>query len=127
MVLDNQFRDTETVKPRIFKVFDHQPDHTLVEEAIEAAASTTVNLNSTENRSLFLKAYNRKRLALASTSKALKNWSVMPGRSEPADTDIFANWLNTQSNLSLASDSGIILDFKRPIILDLIIIPDKAM
>ena len=120
-------RESKGTRPKFFKVWDHQPDHTLVEEATDKARQAGMRLDSAENRNLFLKAYNRKRLALASVSKALKDWDCIEPRTEPADTDILSNWLNSQSVNAVGVQSEINLDFKRPLVFDMIFIPDRFL
>ena len=64
---------------------------------------------------------------MASTIEALKRWDPLPEKSEPVDEEVFANWLNTQSVKSLATKDGLMLDFKRPVEVDMILVPNELM
>ena len=121
------FRDEEVSKPKIFKVLDHQSDEALLDLATKRAQKAKIDISSPEKKALFLKAYNRKRLALAGVSKALKSWEVMPSRTEPTDSEPLAYWLNRQANKALSVTEGVTIDFRRPLEFDMILIPDKFL
>ena len=104
---------------------DHQTDHDLVERAMPEAMKNRAQLELPEVRARFLRHYNRSRLALASKSPVLTNWEACLPVSEPADTDLFGNWLNTQAYKSMAIKGAVILDFKRPIVINMMIAPDS--
>ena len=99
----------------------------MVEEAFPEATKNNIKLDRTDVRDRFLRHYHRERLALASSLPILKEWDSLPPKSEPADDEPLATWLNTQAIKSLAAANGLIIDFKRPIEIDMIIVPDSVM
>ena len=64
---------------------------------------------------------------MANSISALKQWDPLPEKSEPVDEEKLANWLNTQGVKSLATKDGLMLDFKRPIEVDMILVPNELM
>ena len=117
-------RESENSRPKIFKIWDHQTDHQLVEEAMPEAQKSRAQLELPEVRARFLRHYNRNRIELAGTTEMLNNYDVITPKTEPSDTDMFANWLNSLTNRSMAIAGAPILDFKRPLVIDLILAPD---
>ena len=115
----------EKPKPRIFKVMDHQTDHELIERAMPEAMKQRAQLDLPEARSRFLRHYNRSRLALASKSPVLSQWEACAPVAEPADSDLFANWLNMQSHKSMAIRGAPIINLKRPLVINMMIAPDE--
>ena len=99
----------------------------MVEEAFPEASKNNIKLDRTDVRDRFLRHYHRERLALASSLPVLKDWDSLPPKSEPADDEQLSTWFNTQAIKSLAASNGLIIDFKRPIEIDLIILPDQLM
>ena len=120
-------RGSKQVKPRLFKVHDHQEDHLLVEEAIPDATKNNVKLDRIDVRKRFLRHYHRERLAMASNLPMLKEWDPLPAKTEPLDDEVMSNWLNTQAVKSLAVSNGLILDFKRPVEIDMILLPNEVL
>ena len=116
----------EKPKPRIFKIMDHQTDHDLVERAMPEALKNRAQLEVPQVRARFLRHYNRSRLALASKSPALSHWEACAPVAEPADSDLFANWLNTQSHKSMAIRGAPIINLKRPLVINMMIAPDDC-
>jgi len=104
---------------------DHQTDHELVERAMPEAMKNRAQLELPEVRARFLRHYNRARLALASKSEVLSHWEPCMPVSEPADSDLFGNWLNTQAHKSMAIKGAVILDFKRPLVINMMIAMDS--
>ena len=121
------FRSSEPVKPRLFKVFDHQEDHLLVEEAAPEARKNNIKLDLPDLKKRFLRHYYRERLALAGTVPVLKSWDALPPKTEPVDDELLPNWLNTQGIKSLGVRDGLMLDLKRPIEIDMILVPNELM
>ena len=121
------FSSQEKPKPRIFKIKDHHEDHLVVEEAMPEAIRNRAQLELPQVRERFLRHYNRHRLAMASKTEVMNHWDVITPKTEPADSDLFANWLNTQANKSMAIKDALILDFKRPLVMHMMIIPDNFM
>ena len=119
------FRAKENSPPKIFKVWDHTEDHVIVEEAMEEAIKNRAQLDIPLGRTRFIRHYNRNRLAMASTLDIMTNYDVITPKTEPADTDMFPNWLNTLANKSMALRSAPILTFKRPLVMDMIIAPNN--
>ena len=120
-------RSLERPKPKIFKVKDHHQDHLVVEEAMPEAIKNRAQLELPEGRARFLRHYNRHRLAMASQTEVLDQWDLITPKSEPNDGDFFANWLNTLSNKSMAIKDAIILDFHRPLVMHMMIIPNNFL
>ena len=104
---------------------DHQTDHDLVERALPEAKKNRAQLELPEARARFLRHYNRSRLALASKSEVLSHWDTCIPTSEPADTDLFANWINTQAHKSMAIKNATILDTKRPLVINMMLAPNS--
>lgn len=98
-----------------------------MEEAIPEASKNNVKLDRIEVRKRFLRHYHRERLAMASNLPMLKEWEALPYKSEPLDDEVMANWLNTQAVKSLAVSNGLIIDFKRPVEIDMILLPDDVL
>ena len=115
------------VKPKLFKILDQQDDEQVIKRALKEAKEKRANIDQPEVAKRFLKHYNRARLALASTSKALKGWETIEPKSEPQDQDLFANWLNSLAFKAVASTNKIILDFKRPLTVHMMLIPKKFL
>ena len=98
-----------------------------MEEAIPEATKNNIKIDRIDVRKRFLRHYHRERLAMASNLPLLKDWDALPFKSEPLDDEVMANWLNTQAVKSLAVTNGLIIDFKRPVEIDMILLPDEAM
>ena len=91
------------------------------------AIKNRAQLEIPQGRARFLRHYNRFRLALASQTSALNHWDIITPKSEPCDQDMFANWLNTLSNKSMAIKDAVILDFHRPLVMHMMLIPDNFL
>ena len=115
----------EKSKPRIFKVQDHQTDYEVIERAMPEALKNRAQLEIPEVRTKFLRHYNRSRLALASKAAVVDHWEACAPVSEPADTDLFANWINMQSHKSMAIKGAPIINLKRPLIINMMLAPDN--
>ena len=115
------------MKPRLFKVHDHEEDHRIVEEAFPEATKNNIKLDRLDVKNRFLKHYHRERLAMASTLPILKDWDPLPPKTEPVDDELLANWLNTQAIKSVAASNGLIINLQRPIEIDMILVPDQIM
>ena len=91
------------------------------------AKKNRAQLDQIEVKQRFLRHYNRERLALAGKCDVLKDWDVVIPKSEPAESDLLANWLNTQANKSMAIKDGLILDFKRPLVINMLLAPNNFL
>ena len=91
---------------------------------MEEAIKNRAQIDLPDGRARFLRHYNRNRLAMASTLDVMANYDVITPKTEPSDTDMFPNWLNTLSNKSMALRSEPFLTFKRPLVIDMVIAPN---
>ena len=91
------------------------------------ARKSNAKLDVPEVKNRFLKHYNRQKLAIASRSKALLHCKPMEMKAEPNDSDLFANWINAWSFKVGANKDAMIVDFKRPIIINMILVPNCFM
>ena len=94
---------------------------------MEEAIKNRAQLGNPDTRTRFLRHYNRNRLALASTLEVTNNYDLITPKTEPSDTDLFPNWLNTLANKSMAVRAAPILTFKRPLIIDMIVAPNHFL
>ena len=98
-----------------------------MEEAFPDATKNNIKLDRSDVRKRFLRHYHRERLALASNLPMLKEWDALPPKTEPLDDEVVSNWLNTQAVKSLAASNGLIIDLKRPIEIDMILLPNEVL
>ena len=121
------FREKGRVKPRLFKIWDHQTDQAIVDKSAQTAAAQKVDLKNPEVRARFLKHYNRARLALAGKANVFQQWETITAKTEPAENDLFSNWLNALAMKSMAIQNELLLDFKRPLVIHMMLAPNSFL
>ena len=121
------------VKPRPFKILDHETDDMLIYRLQSLAdqqwkdqnLTVSKDLKAYKERPIWL--YNRAKLEAAATTAVFDNFDGIIPANVPMDSGLIRDWLNLQHSRSLIPANGARVDLTVPLEFDICLIPDEAL
>ena len=113
-------------KKLMFHFQDHATDEIIANQLMEAAAKAKFRFENDAQIELAIKRFKLERLKMVAELQEMSNYQSVDNISFPDKTSIL-EWLIQIQNNALSSDKPVLADFHRPILLEMLLLPDAIL
>ena len=112
---------------RIFWSLDHQTDEDIIEHAYPAIRRAGSSLNTVAVRADFLRKYKKAKLELIAKCTHLKGYELAQPDQIPTLEGSLAQWLVRNQSRALGTEQATFMDFRAPIEIEALIVPNNLL
>ena len=118
------FRSNDNQKARVFKLVDQTSDDDIIARGCSIAAQNGLQMNRESQKKAFLRQYQFHQLQLCKDLAVLQQLELPSMDHIPDNDKTLLAFLLKQQNRTMTTDSPVLLDFKAPLELELILLKD---
>ena len=117
-------RSNDNQKARVFKLIDQTSDDDIIEIGCGIAAQNGFQMTRESQKKAFLKQYQFHQMQLCQDLAVLQQLELPTMDQIPDNDKTLLAFLLKQQNRTMTTDSPVLLDFKAPLELELILLKD---